>query len=234
MATDKQFAANRQNAQKSTGPKTPEGRAAVRLNGVKHGLTAETIVLKGESEADFTAMLDSFEAEHAPTTPTEEALVVQLALANWRLRRLYHQEAGFYTSQLKTLASIQKDLNLDDAGRMGHAAGWAESTLGLFNRQEARLERTFYRALHELQRLRKERESNLAFGLPNIPRRARGAGSRLVPDLPSSETNDIQPPPPDPPPDPSVSAGPEPPPTLSDQHPTSKIQHPSPPEPSNL
>src|ERR1700686_4369388 len=163
MATEKQFEANRQNAQKSTGPKTPEGRAAVRLNGVKHGLTAETIVLKGESEADFKNMLESFEAEHAPTTPTEEALVVQLTLANWRLRRLYHQEAGFYTSKLKTLASIQKDLNLDDAGRMGHAAGWSASTLGLFNRHGARLERTFYRALHELQRLRKEREANLAF-----------------------------------------------------------------------
>ncbi len=45
MATEKQFEANRQNAQKSTGPKTPEGRAAVRLNGVKHGLTAETMVV---------------------------------------------------------------------------------------------------------------------------------------------------------------------------------------------
>ena len=45
MATEKQFEANRLNAQKSTGPRTPEGRAAVRLNGVKHGLTAETIVL---------------------------------------------------------------------------------------------------------------------------------------------------------------------------------------------
>jgi hypothetical protein len=230
VATDKQTAANRLNAQKSTGPKTPEGRAAVRLNGVKHGLTAETIVLKGESQADFTAMLDSFEAEHAPTTPTEEALVVQLALANWRLRRLYHQEAGFYTYQLQSLASIQKDRNLDDAGRMGHAIGWSETTLGLFNRQEGRLERTFYRALHELQRLRKERESNLASVCQTSPEEPVGQ----VPDLPSSETNDIQPPPPDPPPDPSVSAGPEPPPTLSDQHPTSKIQHPSPSEPSNL
>src|SRR5580704_13591686 len=77
MATEKQFEANRQNAQKSTGPKTPEGRAAVRLNGVKHGLTAETIVLKGESEADYNALFDSLEAEHDPATPTEEALVVQ-------------------------------------------------------------------------------------------------------------------------------------------------------------
>src|SRR5882757_1738121 len=162
MSSERQIAANRLNAQKSTGPRTPEGRAAVRLNGVKHGLTAETIVLKGESEADFINLLDSLEAEHDPVTPTEEALVVHLAMATWRLRRLYHQEAGFYTCQLQSLVGMQKDLNLDDAGRMGHAAAWSESTLNMFNRQEGRLERTFYRALHELQRLRKERESNLA------------------------------------------------------------------------
>src|SRR6202023_530008 len=125
MATDKQFEANRQNAQKSTGPKTPEGRAAVRLNGVTHGLTAETIVLKGESQSDFTNLLASLEAEHDPASPTEEALVVQLAMATWRLRRLYHQEAGFYTCQLQSLVGMQKDLNLDDAGRMGHAAAWS-------------------------------------------------------------------------------------------------------------
>ena len=186
MATDKQIAANRLNAQKSTGPKTPEGRAAVRLNGVTHGLTAETIVLKGESEIDFTNLLGSLEAEHDPATPTEEALVVQLAMATWRLRRLYHQEAGFYTCQLQSLVGMQKDLNLDDAGRMGHAAAWSESTLNMFNRQEARLERTFYRALHELQRLRKERELNLASVLqePLVGQ---------VPDLPSSKTNNIQP-----------------------------------------
>jgi hypothetical protein len=169
VATEKQFEANRLNAQKSTGPKTPEGRAAVRLNGVTHGLTAETIVLKGESEADFTNLFDSLEAEHDPASATEEALVVQLAMATWRLRRLYHQEAGFYTCQLQSLVGMQRDLNLDDAGRMGHAAAWSESTLGMFNRQEGRLERTFYRALHELQRLRKEREANLALVSQETP-----------------------------------------------------------------
>jgi hypothetical protein len=100
VATDKQIAANRLNAQKSTGPKTPAGRAAVRLNGVTHGLTAETLVLKGENEADFKALFDSLETEHAPATPTEEALVVQLAMATWRLRRAYHAEAGFYTYRM--------------------------------------------------------------------------------------------------------------------------------------
>src|SRR3979411_1454298 len=162
MATEKQIAANRLNAQKSTGPRTPEGRAAVRLNGVKHGLTAETLVLKGESESDFTALFDSLEAEHDPITPTEEALVVQLAMATWRLRRLYHSEAGFSAYKLRGATDNRKELNLNDSERLGYVTSLSTETLPLFNRQEARLERTFYRALHELQRLRKERQSNLA------------------------------------------------------------------------
>src|SRR5260370_6175847 len=147
MATDKQTAANRLNAQKSTGPRTPEGRAAVRLNGVKHGLTAETIVLKGESESDFTSLLDSLEAEHDPATPTEEALVVQLAMATWRLRRLYHAEAGFYTYKTNDTLDCKKKRNLDDASHLGLVADWSNKTLDMFSRQEARLERSFYRAL---------------------------------------------------------------------------------------
>ena len=198
MATDKQFQANRQNAQKSTGPKTPEGRAAVRLNGVKHGLTAETIVLKGESEADYTNLLDSLEAEHDPATPTEEILVVQLAMATWRLRRLYHVEAGFYAFKMKDTADNRKELKLNDNEGMGYVASLSTETLPMFNRQEGRLERTFYRALHELQRLRKERESNLAL-----------VCDEPIPDPPSNEINS-----------PSVSVGAEPPTMPSDQHPS--------------
>src|ERR1700687_3085758 len=189
MATEKQIEANRLNAQKSTGPKTPEGRAAVRLNGVRHGLTAETIVLKGESEADFTNLLDSLEAEHDPASPTEEALVVQLAMATWRFRRLYHVEGGFYTFKMKDTVDSKKSRNLDDAGHLGLVADWNNKTLDMFSRQEARLERSFYRALHELQRLHKERESNLASVLQATPEEHVGQ----VPDLPSSETNNIQP-----------------------------------------
>src|ERR1700691_2289663 len=100
MATQAQIDANRRNAQKSTGPRTPEGRAAVRLNGVTHRLTAKTVVLKGESEDDFKALFDSLEAEHEPATPTEETLVAQLAMATWRMRRLYNMEAGFYNVKM--------------------------------------------------------------------------------------------------------------------------------------
>src|SRR5450432_598350 len=104
MATEKQFEANRQNAQKSTGPKTPEGRDAVRLNGLKHGLTAQTLILPGENEADFQHLLDSYVCFYDDTATTENALVTQLAMATWRMRRLYHVEAGFYAYKLKALS----------------------------------------------------------------------------------------------------------------------------------
>jgi hypothetical protein len=187
MATEKQTAANRLNAQKSTGPRTPEGRAAVRLNGVTHGLTAETLVLKGESESDFKALFESLEAEHEPTTPTEETLVAQLAMATWRLRRLYNTEAGFYNVGLIELTKYESTRNLDFSTRLGKVADCNNNTLALIGRQEARLERTYYRALNELQRLRKEREAKLALVC--------GSDAELVQAKPSRETNHIQPPP---------------------------------------
>jgi hypothetical protein len=156
VATDKQIEANRLNAQKSTGPKTPEGRAAVRLNGVKHGITAETLVLKVESEADFTDLLDSYEAEHQPATPTEEALVQQLAMATWRLRRLYRAEASFHSEKMRQMADDPyTGRKLDDSTSLGLVNDRNKDTMATFHRQESRLERTFYHALHELQRLRK-------------------------------------------------------------------------------
>src|SRR5712692_6901613 len=103
MATQAQINANRINAQKSTGPKTPEGREAVRLNGLKHGLASDILVLPGESISDFENLLDSLEAEHQPATPTEVILVRQMAMSSWRLQRVLHMEAAHYHLQRSEL-----------------------------------------------------------------------------------------------------------------------------------
>ena len=184
MATEKQIVANRLNSQKSTGPRTPEGRAAVRLNGVTHGLTAETLVLKGESESEFAVIFESLESEHQPTTPTEETLVAQLAMATWRLRRVYNMEAGFYNAGLQELTDYACNKNLDLSTRLGKVAKHNNNTIALIGRQEARLERTYYRALHELQRLRAKREADLALLSQSAP--ADPVHAPL-----SQETNDI-------------------------------------------
>src|SRR5205823_13734609 len=90
MSSEQQIEANRLNAQKSTGPSTPEGRAAVSLNGLKYGLYAETLILPGEDPAEFDALLDRFHAEHQPATPTEEAFVSQIVMATWRRAHSAH------------------------------------------------------------------------------------------------------------------------------------------------
>jgi hypothetical protein len=190
MSSEKQIAANRLNAQKSTGPKTPEGRAAVRLNGVKHGLFAQTLVLPGESESDFTALLESYEAEHAPATPTEEDLVVQAAMAMWRLRRLYHAEAAFLARERKSQAEWHSKTKLDDHTLTGMAINSNKDTVSTFRRQEAALERTYHRALHELERVRSRRTKMALVSPP---------ASAAQPEAPPQpEINDVQTPATDP------------------------------------
>jgi hypothetical protein len=53
MTIDKQAKANIRNARKSTGPRTPEGKAAVRLNAVKHGLLSKDVLLPGDDNLPY-------------------------------------------------------------------------------------------------------------------------------------------------------------------------------------
>jgi hypothetical protein len=57
MSSARKAAANRQNALKSTGPKTPDGKAAVRLNALRHGLLSQEILLPGEDEEALTRII---------------------------------------------------------------------------------------------------------------------------------------------------------------------------------
>jgi hypothetical protein len=188
MPTDQQVEANRLNAQKSTGPKTPEGKAAVRLNAVKFGLHAATLVLKGESEEEFHDLFDSFVAQYQPVTATEQALLVQLAMAAWRLRRLVHMESGYYAYKLKDLADIGRQHHLDDHGRLGVVADFGKTNMAIFVRQEAHFQRAFARAHEALLRIRAQRTAELALISQSIARPV-----AQVPDLPVKKTNNIQP-----------------------------------------
>lgn len=94
----KQIAANRRNAQKSTGPKTPSGKAISKMNALKHGLLAETVVVRGhrlkESTHEFKKLCQEFYLSLAPVGPLEEMLVGQIVTATWRLRRARTAESG--------------------------------------------------------------------------------------------------------------------------------------------
>src|SRR5438874_676103 len=161
MSSQRQIEANRLNAQKSTGPSTPEGRAAVSLNSLKYGLYAETLILPGEDPAAFEALLDRFDAEHQPATPTEEAFVSQIAMATWRRARIQRMEAAYYKNKHKEfIGNDEWYRDLDDTGRLALIAArdaTSNRLLDSFSRQEARMERAIKSAVHELRRCRADR-----------------------------------------------------------------------------
>ena len=100
MTSDKQIQANRQNALKSTGPKTPEGKAAVRHNGLKHGLLSKEALLPREDEATLKELSERLRAELKPVGELESLLVDRIVAATWRLRRLGRVETGIFAFEL--------------------------------------------------------------------------------------------------------------------------------------
>ena len=99
MATDAQRKANRQNAKKSTGPRTEEGKARSSQNGLKHGLLARDAVMADEDPVEYDRQLQLLEENIFPKNAIEFALVRQIADAEWRLRRLSRIEAGLVSHQ---------------------------------------------------------------------------------------------------------------------------------------
>ena len=96
MTSEKQAEANRRNARKSTGPNTQEGKDAVRLNALKHGLLSQEVLLPGEDEAALRELSERVSSELRPVGELEDLLAEQIIAAFWRLRRLRRVEAGIF------------------------------------------------------------------------------------------------------------------------------------------
>ncbi len=94
MTSEKQIDANRRNAQKSSGPKSDEGKALSKMNATTHGLTAETVVIKDEDPKAFEMLRDDLIREFFPETTLEFQLVDRAAGLLWRLRRVPQIEAS--------------------------------------------------------------------------------------------------------------------------------------------
>jgi hypothetical protein len=88
--------ANRENARNSTGPRTPAGRARIRLNALRHGILAREILAAedGKGKREFQGLIDRFCADLAPVGPLEELLVERIVTCAWRLARVLRAEAG--------------------------------------------------------------------------------------------------------------------------------------------
>ena len=193
VTTQRQRNANRANARCSTGPKTPEGKTAVRLNGLRHGFSSREVVLPGENAAAYESLCDELYADLAPSGPVEAVLAERVINSAWRLRRAAQAEVailhrGVHKVKISRLAAKVRSLErpalprfdfeepvitnhgshskttraLDHAyaerdrdevllGGAIEADAQSGCALGLLARYEAGLERSLYRALHELR-----------------------------------------------------------------------------------
>jgi hypothetical protein len=100
MTSNKQAEANRRNALKSTGPNTPEGKAAVRHNAIKHGLLSRDILIPGEDDATLKELGERLQDELQPAGEREGLLVEWITAAYWRLRYLGRVEAVIFVFEL--------------------------------------------------------------------------------------------------------------------------------------
>jgi len=177
MATEAQILANRLNAQESTGPRTPEGKAAVAQNAVKHGLSGRLDVIKGEDQAEFDLHRGAMLGELAPAGPMEAMLAERVVGLSWRLERVerIHNEVfdALLADRNSPLAKLVRSLEPKAAGQpkdgpdgegdldLGRAVIKDFSNSRVLDRllmYERRIEHSLYKTMAELQRLRLVRE----------------------------------------------------------------------------
>ena len=103
MTSFQQFEANRRNALRSTGPKTDDGKRRSRVNAVRHGLTAETVVGSLEDAEDYKAFEAAIISDYCAETAVARELVLRLASLLWRLRRATAIETDLIEIQAEAL-----------------------------------------------------------------------------------------------------------------------------------
>ena len=134
LSTSAQVAANQANAQHSTGPKTPAGKAIVAQNNFRHGFTGAFRVLDWENQEEYRLLHAALEKEHQPATTTEEILVETMAHSFWLRKRA---------------------LILQDTCLPGESLACNdEKVLALYIRYQTTHDRAFHRTLSDLLKLR--------------------------------------------------------------------------------
>jgi hypothetical protein len=165
---------NRENAKKSTGPKTAEGKAASSKNAIKHGIYSKFACIPGEDPEKLDALRADLRAEHQPASLTEEILVDELAHHYWRIKRYRYLESHMWTTpgrdaQGDLCADTQRVVWMIDHG-----------LAALYHRALNSADRSFYRTLKTLQETKKATRT-LVSAAPAILPTARKAASGFVP-----------------------------------------------------
>jgi hypothetical protein len=144
QVSPRQLAANRANCQKSTGPKTPAGKARVRFNSLKHGLTATQVCLPGESRAEYDQRRQEYVDHFQPANLIEWDILDDLFAARWRKERsIKYEKCLLLDTFTRRRLDIEKDyesISLDaEAALAFHELSADSHFLKLLDRYETRV-----------------------------------------------------------------------------------------------
>jgi hypothetical protein len=144
MATAAQIDANRLNARNSTGPRTEAGKSVSRFNALQHGVEARSLVIPGEDPAELEALAAQYFERFQPVGPSERFFLETIVHADWDRRRYSRIEGRI----------LQQQMREEKASAIEAVAGKMSQ---LVYRRLAASERSYFRALRELQREQNQR-----------------------------------------------------------------------------
>lgn len=132
----------------ATGPRTPDGKARSSKNATRHGLLSRELLQSDEKLAHLQGLSERLRAQLEPVGELELLLVERVVSCVWRLRRALRIESELVERDRWSVGADE-----------GAALVWIRrrDTLATLNRYEVTLERSMYRALHELERLQAAR-----------------------------------------------------------------------------
>ena len=151
MTSDRQTAANRLNAKKSTGPRTAEGRARSCLNHITTGIDAQSAIIPGESAGERQSLAERYFDEFQPATEAERHQVDILIHCDWQARRYYRCEAQNWRR------SMEGPLRRNEPEPMAEGFGMCSKSFTLLDRRIESNQRAYNRARHELEELQAAR-----------------------------------------------------------------------------
>ncbi len=162
MPTPKQAAANRLNAQKSTGPKTREGKQKVAINALRHGLTGRMVVLPSEDLDRYRTHVNTLTASLKPQGPEEIQLASLIADDYWRLQRIHAIEDGIFAMQFAEGPQLASDPRVHATLNQAQAFLDHSRELERLALYEQRIQRAIKTATARLESLQADRRASSA------------------------------------------------------------------------
>jgi len=136
------------NAQKSTGPRTPQGKAVSRFNALKHGIYAVHQIMFDEKPEDLAELSAEYHELYSPADSKQRFLVDTLVHNEWRLRRTRRVEAELWLTASNTF--LVKNIETTITCTSGDAFATDSAIFERLQRVVNSCERAYHRALKEL------------------------------------------------------------------------------------